>query len=125
MVKPRAAELILVAAAFSFAQAPLNEPTKQEIREAYESKSGGGGTFIPGVQWERWRIKEIRGWKLHFKRISQKQSPGIIAVKYQAVAKKSGSCADYGITDTMPLPPANPQMKRILVVEPSGLRACR
>ena len=62
---------------FAFAQAPPNEPTKQEIEEAYRSKSGGGGTFIPGLQWERWRIKEIRGWKLRFKRISQKQSPGV------------------------------------------------
>jgi len=117
--------LLAISATIAFAQAPPNEPTKEEIAEAYRSKSGEGGTFIPGVRWERWRIKEIRGWKLHFKRISEKRSPGVVTLKYQAVAKKNGSCADYQITDTMTFPPPNPQMPPILVVDPNGVKACR
>ena len=68
--------LAAISATLTIAQVQPNEPTKEEIAEAYRSKSGEGGTFIPGVRWERWRIKEIRGWKLHFKRISEKRSPG-------------------------------------------------
>jgi len=109
----------------SFSQQPQNEPTRQEIEQAYRSKSGEGGAFIPGLQWERWRIKEIRGWKLHFQRIAQQRSPGVITLKYQAVAKKNGSCAHYQITDTMPFPPNNVQLKPILVVDPNGLKSCR
>jgi hypothetical protein len=109
----------------SFSQTPQNEPTRQEIEQAYRSKSGGGGTFIPGLSWERWRIKEIRGWKLHFKRIGRQQSPGVMTVKYQAVGKKNGSCADYQVTETMPFPPNNVQLKPILVVDPNGVKSCR
>lgn len=117
--------LAAISVSFVFAQAPVDEPTKQEIAQAYRSKSGGGGPTIPRVQWERWRIKEIRGWKLHFKRISEKRSPGVVTLKYEAVARKNGSCADYQITDTMALPPPNPQMRPIFVVDPNGVRPCR
>lgn len=109
----------------AFAQAPANEPTKEEIAQAYRSKSGEGGMLIPGVRWERWRIKQIRGWKLHFKRISEERSPGVLTLKYEAIAKKNGSCADYQITDTMTFPPPNPQMPPILVVDSNGVKACR
>jgi hypothetical protein len=109
----------------SFGQGPQDEPTRREIEGAYRSKSGEGGTFIPGVRWERWRIKEIRGWSLHFKRVSEKRGVGILTLQYRAVAKKNGTCVGYQITDTMPFPPVNVQIKPILVVEPSGLTACR
>jgi hypothetical protein len=119
-VKPSVPALILLAAiraTIVSGQVPPNEPTKEEIAHAYRSKSGATGTFIPRHEWEHWRIKEIRGWKLHFKRISEKRFPGVITLEYEAVAKKNSSCADYEITDTMPLTPANPQMKPILVVD--------
>ena len=110
----------------SFGQAPPDEPTRREIEGAYQSKSGEGGTFIPGVRWERWRIKEIRGWSLHFKHVSEKRGVGILTRRYRAVAKKNGSCAEYQITDTIPFPePVNVQIKPILVVEPGGVTACR
>ena len=115
--------LAAISAITAFAQVQPNEPTKEEIAEAYRSKSGEGGTFIPGVRWERWRIKEIRGWKLHFKRISEKRSPGVLTLKYEAVAKKNGSCADYEITDTFPFPPN--YIRPILVVDPNGVKACK
>jgi hypothetical protein len=127
-VKLSVPALILLAAiraTIASCQVRRNEPTKEEIAQAYRSKSGGTGTYIPRHEWERWRIKEIRGWKLHFKRISEKRFPGVITLKYEAVAKKSRSCADYEITDTMPLTPANPQMKPILVVDSNGVKACR
>ena len=73
----------------------------------------------------RFLPKQIRGWKLHFKRISEKRSPGVITLKYDAAATKNGSCAEYEITDTMVLPPANPQLRPILVVDPNGVKACR
>jgi len=117
--------LAAISATLSFAQAPPNEPTKQKIAEAYRSKLSGVGPPILGLQGERWRIKEIRGWKLHRKRLSENRNPGIMTVKYKAVAKKNGSCAEYQITDTMPFPPDNVQLKPILVVEASGVTACR
>lgn len=122
---PALMSLAAISATIAFAQAPPNEPTKQEIAQAYRSKSGGTGTIIPGVQWERWRIKEIRGWKLHFKRISEERSPGVITLKYVAVAKKNGLCADYQITNTMTFPPPNPQMPPILVIDRNGVKPCK
>lgn len=109
----------------TFSQSLQGEPTRQEISHAYRSKAGEGGTFIPGVRWERWRINEIRGWSLHFKRVDEKRGVGILTRQYRAVAKKNGSCAEYQITDTMPLPPGNVQIKPSLVVEPNGVTACR
>lgn len=58
-------------------------------------------------------------------RISQQRSPGVMTVKYEAVAKKNGSCAEYQITDTMPFPPNKVQLRPILVVDPNGVKACR
>ncbi|MGE5647556.1 MAG: hypothetical protein ACM336_17400 [Acidobacteriota bacterium] len=117
--------LALLAAGATFAQAHPNEPTKQEIEKAYRSKSGGLGMPIPGLRSESWRIKEIRGWKLRFKRLSQERPPGVIIVKYKATAQKNDSCAEYHITDTIPVPPANPQIEPMLVVDPGGVMACR
>jgi len=93
--------LAAVSATSAFAQVTPNEPTKEEIAEAYRTKSLGVGMAIPALQWERWRIKEIRGWKLHFKRIGEKRSPGVITHKYEAVARKNGWCADYEIADRL------------------------
>jgi hypothetical protein len=109
----------------SFGQSPQNEPTREEIAQAYRSKSGEGGIFIPSVRWERWRVKEIRGWSLHFRRVREKRSVGILTRQYQVIAKSGGSCAEYQITDTMPMGPGNVQIKPILVVEPGGVSACR
>jgi hypothetical protein len=117
--------LAAISATLTIAQVQPNEPTKQEIAEAHRSKSGEGGTFIPGVRWEKWRIKEIRGWSLRFKRVSEKSGLGLLTRKYRAVAQKNGSCVEYQITDTMLLTPGNVQIKPILVVEPSGVTACR
>ena len=102
----------------SFGQLPQDEPTRQEIAEAYKNTA-----VIVG--WEKWRIKEIRGWSLHFKRVSEKRGLGLLTRQYWAVAKRNGSCVEYQITDTIPVQPNNVQIKPILVVEPSGVRACR
>jgi len=53
----------------------LDEPTRQEIADAYRSKTGEG-TFALGSRWERWRIQEVRGWALRFKRVTEKSAPG-------------------------------------------------
>jgi hypothetical protein len=116
---------VMVSVSPSFSQSLKGEPAKQEIGDAYRSKSGEGGTFIPGVRWERWRIKEIRGWSLHFKRVHERRGIGLLTYQYRAVAKRNGWCAEYRITDTMPFPPMNVQIKPTLVVEPSGVTACR
>ena len=102
----------------SFGKLPQDEPTRQEIAEAYKTKA-----VIVG--WGKWRIKEIRGWSLRFKRVSEKRGLGILTGQYRAVAKRNGSCAEYQITYTIPVQPNNVQIKPILVVEPSGVRACR
>ena len=110
--------LAAISATLSFAQPPQNEPTKQEIAEAYRDR-------VIVLRWEKRRIKEIRGWSLHFKRVSEKRGVGILTRQYEAVAKKNGSCAEYQITDTMPVQPNNVQLKPILVVDPGGVKACR
>ena len=112
-----------ISAAVGFGQDA--EPAKEEIAQAYRSKAGEGGMAIPGVRWERWRVKEIRGWSLKFRRIGQSKSAGILTRRYQAIAKKSGRCAEYLIVDTVPFPPVNVQVKPSLTVEPGGIKACR
>jgi hypothetical protein len=102
-----------------------DQPTIREIADAYRSKSAEGGTFVPGLRWETWRIKEVRGWSLRFKRIADERLVGVVIKKYQVVAKMSGVCAEYEITDTFAFPPNSVQIKPILVVEPSGIRSCR
>jgi hypothetical protein len=47
-----------------------------------------------------WRIREIRGWSLKFKRLSETRFPGIITLKYQALAQNNGMCVECHITDT-------------------------
>jgi hypothetical protein len=108
----------------AFAQAQPNEPTRQEIEEAYRSKSSGGN--LPGIHIERWRVKQIRGWEIHFKRISAKKTDGVRKTTYDARAKKNGSSALYLVTETMaPMGMPTPNMRwPIVVVEPKGLMSC-
>ena len=109
----------------SLAQTPQDEPTKQEIAFAYRSKTGQYLMPIPGVRLESWRIKEIRGWSLKFKHLSDSRLLGAMTIQYRAVARKNGSCAAYLFTERMPLPPVNVQIKPMLVVELGGVAACR
>jgi hypothetical protein len=115
--------LAAATASLTFGQSAQNEPTRQEIAEAYRSKSGEGGIFIPAVRWERWRIRNVRGWSLHFKRVKESRKVGVLTLEYQVLAKKAGSCAEYQVTDTMPIP-GNVQIQPILVVDPGGVHAC-
>jgi hypothetical protein len=101
------------------------EPTEREIADAYRSKIGEGSALIPHLRWESWRIREVRGWSLHFKRVTEKRTIGILTRQYRAVARKNGLCAQYQITDTIPLPPVHVQIKPNLVIEPSGVKSCR
>jgi|SRR5579885_296245 hypothetical protein len=119
------AVLAAIAAVPSFSQWQQGEPTKQEIADAYRSKSGEHVFIIPGIRWETWSIKQIRGWSLKFKRLSEQRNAGILIRRYRAVAKKNGQCAEYLIVDTMPFPPVNVQIKPSLTVEPNGVKACR
>lgn len=108
----------------TFGQSMQNEPTRKEIAEAYRSKSGEGGIFIPAVRWEKWRIKNVRGWSLRFKRLTEIRNVGVLTLEYSVLAKKAGSCAEYHVTDTMPIP-GNVQIQPILVVDPGAVHACQ
>jgi hypothetical protein len=110
--------------AITFGQSAHNEPTRQEIAEAYRSKSGEGGIFIPAVRWERWRIRDVRGWSLRFKRVKESRNIGVLTLEYTVLAKKAGSCAEYQVTDTVPIP-GNVQIQPVLVVDPGAVHACR
>jgi hypothetical protein len=116
--------LAALTGSLTFGQPAQNEPTRQEIAEAYRSKSGEGGIFVPAVRWERWRIREVRGWSLRFKRVKESRNVGVLTLEYQVLAKKAGSCAEYQVTDTMPIP-GNVQIQPILVVDPGGVHTCR
>ena len=102
--------LLAIAASLAWAQSPKDEPTQQEIERAYRSKSGRGS---------------IRGWSLHFKRVSQERYVGVWRDKYQVLAQKDSLCAHYQITDTKPVPPPNVQIKPMLIVEADGVQVCR
>ncbi len=118
--------LILVALFCSPGASAQNaEPTIREIETAYRSKLVEGGSSISGLRWERWRIQGVRGWSLKFKRLSEKRGAGILTRRYRALARSGNTCAEYQITDRIPFPPANPQIKPSLHVEPSGVKPCR
>ncbi|MGE5569080.1 MAG: hypothetical protein ACM3S5_08595 [Rhodospirillales bacterium] len=109
----------------SCGQSQQGEPTKEEIAQAYRSKSGEHGLIIPGARWETWGIQQIRGWSLKFKRLTEERSAGVQIRRYLAFAKKNDQCAAYLIVDSMPFPPVNVQIKPSLTVEPGGVKACR
>lgn len=99
-----------ISAVLALAQAPLNEPTKEEISQAYRSKSGEVGTFIPGARWGRWCIKNIRGWKLPFKRISEERSPGVPNAQVRGRRQEERlvcGVEDYGHDDIPTTEPAD------------------
>ncbi len=102
-------------------------PTTEEIAAAYRSKTGEGGLLFPGLRWERRRINKVRGWSLKFERLSQDRTISAMILRYRAVAKRNNTCAEYRITDRIPLPPPNPQikLKPSLTVESSGVANCR
>jgi hypothetical protein len=108
----------------SLCQSPQEQPTKEEIAAAYRSKSGESDLLIVPFRWERWRVRQVRGWSLHFKRVKESRRVGVLTLEYHVTAKKGGSCAAYQITDTMPLGP-NSQIRPILVVEPDQTVACK
>jgi hypothetical protein len=116
--------ILAVSTSRTFAQAAPDAATKQEIATAFRSKSGDGGTAIPGRRWERWRIKQVGGLSLHFKRISEERYVGVIIAKYREVAKKRSACLEYEITETIMFPPQNVQFPPTLVVEPLGTPGC-
>jgi hypothetical protein len=111
--------------AISMASGQNTEPTKPEIAEAYRSKSGEHGLPVPGFRWETWRIREIRGWALKFRRLSEKEDVGVMTRRYLVVAKKGGSCSEYQVTDMGPSFGGNAQIRPILNVEARGVGNCR
>jgi hypothetical protein len=116
--------LLLLGACAAPGQAPAGEPKPYEIEHAFRSKIASGGLL---VRWEMYRIKEVRGWSLKFKRVHEEKSAVLIRRRYQATAKKAGTCAGYTVVESIPLHPApGPQVLRHTVtVEPSGVRSCR
>jgi len=79
---------------------------------------------VPHFRWEAWRIKEVRGWELRFKRVAEEKRVGLMTLKYRVIAKKNNVCAGYQITDTRTFPPQNLQIPSSVVVDPSGLERC-
>lgn len=102
-------------------------PSIDEIETAYRSRGAEVGTVIPGVRWERWRIKEVREWSLKFKRVSQEPVAGMLIRQYRVIARSSNTCANYRVTERIPLPPPNPQIqiKPGVAVEQDGVGNCR
>lgn len=98
-----------------------DQPTRREIETAYRSKYGEGGILF--TRWERRRIKEVRGWKLHFKRVAEEHPPGLLLLRYAAVARKGGTCAEYRISQTIPVS-GNAQIQEAVNVDPEGVKAC-
>lgn len=120
-----AAVLAVAVAEPASGQWQQGEPTREEIAEAYRSKSGEHCFVIPGICWETWNIKRIRDWSLKLKRLGEERSAGLRIRRYRVIAKKGGQCAEYLIVDTMSFPPVNVQIKSSLTVEPKGVKECK
>ena len=123
-----AAIVTATAAGPTFSQATKDQPTRQEVERAYMSKISGDSTVFPRIRWERWetgRIKEIRGWSIRFKRVGEEKWVGVRILRYRAVAKKGGTCAEYRVSDTFPLLAMDRQEQRNIAVEAVGLASCR
>ncbi len=115
--------LLTIALGAASGQWQQGPPTEREISDAYRSKTGEHATIVPGVRWETWAIRNIRGWSLKYKRLAQERQAGMITMKYRIIANQSGTCAEYRVIDRHVFGP-NPQMKSALTVEPQGVRAC-
>ena len=96
-------------------QVPSSHPTTREIERAYHV-TGSAGVPLTTRVLEIRRTREIRGWKLKFKRESEERYPGVRITHESAYASKNGVCARYRITNTMIIPP-NVQVRPSLVVE--------
>lgn len=114
-----------------FGQAPTkNGPTKQEIIDAYQSKSGG--TFGVGGRWERWRVREVRGWAIKFKKLSEDSGgygtillgPVPVTKKYRVRATKNNWCSEYRLSERIPAPPFDQNVKASIEVESATSKAC-
>lgn len=117
--------LLLVAGGYlSFGQLLQDRPTVPEITGAYRAKAGEHAGIVPGLRWERWRIKEIRGWSLKFHRLSERRDAGVFTRRYRVVAQKNKTCAEYAITEVLPYQP-NVQIGPVLNVESGDLSLCR
>lgn len=104
------------------AQTPAGVPTGDEITGAYQSNgvAAGVGPIRIGPR----RVKDLRGWALKYKRLSASAGPIASTTKYRVTAKKDGWCAEYLVTDMVPM--SNAQIKPVLVAEPLGpVRTCR
>jgi len=80
----------------SFSQSSQDRPTKKEIAAAYRSKSGEGGLPIIRFRREQWRIREIRGWSLNFKRVNEDREVGVVTLRYQALRGRVGTVRPTG-----------------------------
>lgn len=100
----------------------LDAPDAAEIETAYRSRTAAAG-FGP-LRIESRRVRDIRGWRLSFKRLSQSAGPVATSTKTRVTARHGSTCAAYLVTDTVVF--GNPRVKPVLHVEPlGGAQPCR
>lgn len=118
---------LLLAARAAFAQtapASATVPAPREIEAAYQATTGGGIGIGP-VRIGNRRVREVRGWELKFKQLSQKGGSYAVTTKTRVIARKDGSCAEYLVTDTVLLSSPSPSLGPALYADQvAGLRAC-
>lgn len=96
--------------------------TGEEIASAYRSTGPSAG--LGPLRTGRRHAQEVRGWRLKFRRLSESAGPIATTRKYRAMATKDRWCAEYLVTDMVPM--GNPRIKPVLVAEPLGpVKACR
>jgi len=105
---------------------PTDEPTPQEIRDAYRLRRGG--TIGPGRRWEN--AHDIRGWKIRFKYLAAesmppKAAPGLVTWQYTVRAKKNSWCSDYALTEMILAPPYAERMYTTVHAEPATSKTCK
>ncbi|MCC6587347.1 MAG: hypothetical protein IT168_11695 [Bryobacterales bacterium] len=118
--------LILLAFALpALAQNP--PPTTDEVEKAYESKVSEHGSQI--LFWEKrfavFTVRDIRGWNIRFKHLKTESSPGVLKLRYRALAERAGACHEYGVVQVLPTGPPPRYVKRDVQVDDLGRASCK
>ena len=102
-------------------------PSNQEVRKAYGSKVyERTDSFLIWTHTAAvFTVKEIRGWNIHFKHVTDERLGWLIRKKYRATAEKAGECQGYSIIQVIPVGPSPHYVKPGVQVEAAGRVPCK
>lgn len=126
-VLPMLLEAALSTAALLGQKPVPDEPTIKEIVEAYQSKTGEHdlGSWPLIKHWESYRIRQIRGWSISFKRTRVVKIPGrwvagITRLHYRVRAIHDSLCSQYELVESRSFAWIGPPNVPNVTAEPSS-----